>query len=318
MANLKPARSPADNYGPVRGRARNEDPVDPAAARGKRQGGLSLRLPARPAQAALLRAHLRLWLVGQGADDDEIVDILLAANEAFGNALVHARQPRTIAVHVDASVSDGIVELIVRDHGRWQEGQPGFDEAGLGLHLMPALMDDVDIQTTVEGTAVRLRRVLRSSSLRLGANGTAPRRGRLELLGGSPIFAPQSAAMRERLAARLVPLSASPDETIIHEGDHGEVVYLVSRGRLQVRAESRYVATLGPGDHLGEIALLHNVPRTATIVAQEQVELYALARDDFLSAVGGHNASRRAAETLVATRIAGLQDALGHVPRAFA
>jgi anti-sigma regulatory factor (Ser/Thr protein kinase) len=61
---------------------------------------LSLRLAAKPAQAALLRAHLRIWLAERQSADDEILDILVAANEAFGNAITHAHQPRSIAVHV--------------------------------------------------------------------------------------------------------------------------------------------------------------------------------------------------------------------------
>ncbi len=253
--------------------------------------------------------------MGHRADDDEVVDVLLAANEAFTNALVHARQPRSIAVHVDASFSNGVVEIVVRDHGRWREGAPRPGSAGFGLELMHALMDVVDLQMTGEGTTVRLRRRLRSSLLRVDPDSTGLARVRLELLGRSPIFGPQPAATRERLAAQLMPFSASTEETIIQEGGHGEFVYLIARGRLHVRAESCHVATLGPGDHVGEIALLHDVPRTATVVAHEPVELYALARKDFLSVVDGHSASRRVAERLVASRLAGLQDALGHPPR---
>jgi hypothetical protein len=202
-----------------------------------------------------------------------------------------------------------VVEIAVRDHGRWREGERN-GAAGLGLQLMQALMDSVDLRTTGEGTMVRLRRVLRPCLARVDA--TSP--GRLELLARNPIFAPQPALMLERLAGQLIPFSASTDDTIIHEGDHGELVYLVARGRLHVHAESRPVATLGPGDHAGEIALLRGVRRTATIVALEPVELYALPRDDFLAAVTSHEASTRAARELVETRLAGLEDALRRPP----
>ncbi len=202
-----------------------------------------------------------------------------------------------------------MVEIAVRDHGRWREGERN-GAAGLGLQLMQALMDAVDLRTTPEGTMVRLRRVLRPSLTRVAALSPA----RLELLARSPIFAPQPRGTLERLASQLIPFSASAGDTIIHEGDHGELVYFVARGRLQVHAESCPVATLGPGDYAGEIALLRGVRRTATIVALEPVELYALPREDFLAAVASHEASTKAARELVAIRLAGLENALRRPP----
>src|SRR6516162_509702 len=171
-------------------------------APGNDHARLSLRLAARPAQAPLLRAHLRLWLAEHRAAEQEVLDILLAANEAFSNAVVHSRQPRSIAVNVDASIDDdGVVEIVVRDHGRWRESSWGTGGAGLGLHLMHALMETVDLQTTVEGTTVRLRRTLGRELTPLEGGLTAPARDRLELLARSTIFAPQPAAMLEHLAA---------------------------------------------------------------------------------------------------------------------
>lgn len=285
-----------------------------AAATGNHHARLSLRLAARPAQASLLRAHLRLWLAEQHTAEDEVVDVLLAANEAFNNAVVHSRQPRSIAVHVDAHVSKGVVEIVVRDHGCWREGPRGGGGAGLGLQVMHALMDTVDLQTTRDGTTVRLRRTLRPPLIPIDTVTSALVRDRLELLQGSSIFARQPVAMLERLAAQLIPFSASADATIIHEGDDGELFYLIAKGQLDVSAESCHVATLGPGDHVGEIALLRDVPRTATIVIEKAVELYALTREDFLSAVTSHHTSTRAAESMVATRLTELQGVLGRTP----
>src|SRR5712692_2464797 len=144
--------------------------VDVAAATGNtsddQHARLNLRLAARPAQAALLRAHLRLWLTEQHATENEVLDILLAATEAFSNAVMHARQPRSIAVHVRGRINQGVVEIVIRDHGGWQKDQPSTG-AGLGLHLMNALMDTVDLQTTREGTTVRLRRMLARRLIRI-------------------------------------------------------------------------------------------------------------------------------------------------------
>jgi anti-sigma regulatory factor (Ser/Thr protein kinase) len=285
-----------------------KDAVDLADATGN-PGTLSLRLAARPTQAALLRAHLRIWLAEHRAAEDEILDILLAANEAFGNAITHAGQPQSIAVHVDATISDGIAEVVVRDHGRWRESRHAAG-AGLGLALMHALVDTVELHATPNGTTVRLRRVLGAElSRRDQINGSA--RDRVELLRRSPIFAPLPEATLERLATQLIPLSASADETIISEGDRGDLFYLVEQGHLDVSVEGRHVTTLGPADPVGEIALLRDGRRTATIVANEPVKLYALTREDFLAAVTSHEASALAAESVMSTRLIGLEDVLG-------
>ncbi len=270
---------------------------------------LSLRLRARPAQAFLLRAQLRLWLTEQNATEDDVFDILVAATEAFDNAVLHAGQPRSIAVQVEARNSHGVVEIVIRDHGHWQGRlSPG---TGMGFHLLHALMDSVDLETTQEGTTVRLRRALGPRTIRIDEAVSEPARHRLELLWRSPIFAPLPGVMLERLAGRLIPASVSADETIIREGDYGDRFYLIAAGRVEVKAESRHVATLGPGDHVGEIALLRDLPRTATIVAKNPVELYAFTRSDFLSAVTSHQASTRAAESTAATRLTELEAVLG-------
>jgi CRP-like cAMP-binding protein len=71
--------------------------------------------------------------------------------------------------------------------------------------------------------------------------------------------------------------------------------------------------TLGRGESFGEIALLNDVPRTATVMAAEPCELLSLDRDTFLAAVTGYAPSREAAEGVVATRLGGLRAALGSI-----
>lgn len=266
---------------------------------------LRLRLAPKPAQAALLRAHLRLWLAEHQPDEDELLDVLLAVNEAFGNAIAHAGQPQSIAVHVDASFDNGVVEVVVRDHGRWRESRH-TGGVGLGLALMHALMDSVELHAGREGTTVRLRRALGTERVH-GSNVD----DRVELLRRSPIFAPLSDSTLERLAAQLIPFSAGADETIIKEGDSGDLFYFVGEGHLDVSVEGFHVTTLGPAEGAGEIALLRDGRRTATIVANEPVELYALTREDFLAAVGSDEASARAAEDMIESRLIGIEDVLG-------
>ncbi len=240
-----------------------------------------------------------------------MLDILVAATEAFDNAVGHTHRPRSIAVDVEASNDHGVVEIALRDYGGWQEGRLSAD-AGSGLHLMHVLMDSVDVDTTRTGTTVRLRRVLGPRLIGPAeAAAAGEERDRFVLLWRDPIFAPLSAAVLERLAAQLVPVTAGPDEIIIHEGDPGERFYLIAQGRLDVSAEHRHVATLGARDHVGEIALLHDIPRTATVVARKPVVLYTLMSEDFLSAVTSHPMSSRAAASTIATRLAELHAILG-------
>ena len=73
---------------------------------------------------------------------------------------------------------------------------------------------------------------------------------------------------------------------------------------MTVSKNGRRVATLEGGDFFGEIALLREMPRTATVTAQTDTHLYALERDDFLEAVTGHPQSAEAADTVTAARLA--------------
>jgi MFS family permease len=125
----------------------------------------------------------------------------------------------------------------------------------------------------------------------------------LELLRAIPIFSPLSPPVLEGLAARLEPVRVSPGEEIVRQGDHGDRFYVVASGEVEVTVDGRAQGTLGPGEHFGEIALLRDVPRTATVTAHTDAELFALEREDFLAAVTGHSASAEAAEAVVGARL---------------
>jgi CRP-like cAMP-binding protein len=135
----------------------------------------------------------------------------------------------------------------------------------------------------------------------------------LDLLRALPIFHPLPAPIIEELASKLVVVTTSAGEQVVREGDAGDRFYLIASGEVDGSAEGRAVATLGPGDYFGEIALLRDVPRTATVVAKTDARLHALERDDFLSAVTGHPESAEAADAVVASRLAGLRPGLGSV-----
>jgi MFS family permease len=135
----------------------------------------------------------------------------------------------------------------------------------------------------------------------------------LALLRSMPLFKPLPASTIDQLASSLIPVRADAGTEVIHEGDHGDRFYVIESGEVDVSAGGQHVGTLGPGDHFGEIALLRDVPRTATVTAKGEVSLYALERDEFLSAVTGDPASAEAADAVVASRLAGLRPGMASV-----
>ena len=123
----------------------------------------------------------------------------------------------------------------------------------------------------------------------------------LELVDGVPMFAPLSIAAKEHMAAKLVEVPVAAGEVVIRAGDHGDRFYVVADGELEVTNGLHSKAA--HGDFFGEIALLRDVPRTATVRATAPSRLYALERDDFLAAVTGHSAVRSAGEAVVKKRL---------------
>ena len=126
----------------------------------------------------------------------------------------------------------------------------------------------------------------------------------LALLRYLPIFAPLSAPSLERVASRLIPVKAPSGTEIVRQDDPGDRFYIIESGRVAVSKNGRRVATLEGGDFFGEIALLREIPRTATVTAHADTRLYALERDDFLEAVTGHPQTAETADAVTRARLA--------------
>jgi MFS family permease len=124
----------------------------------------------------------------------------------------------------------------------------------------------------------------------------------LELVERIPMFGPLPIATKERVAARLVPLAVDPGEVVIRAGDVGDRFYIVEDGELEIDAGD-VQGTARSGDYFGEIALLRDVPRTATVRAAVESRLFALQREDFLAAVTGHSAAHAAGEAVADARL---------------
>jgi MFS family permease len=132
--------------------------------------------------------------------------------------------------------------------------------------------------------------------------------GELELIDRVPMFAPLSIAAKEHLAARLIPVSVAAGTQVVCAGEIGDRFYMLDEGALDIDVDGRHEAA-GANDYFGEIALLRDMPRTATVTATADSRLYALERADFLAAVTGHSAARAVGQGVVDARLRPKADA---------
>ena len=126
---------------------------------------------------------------------------------------------------------------------------------------------------------------------------------RLELIRSNAIFAPLPPSTLEQLAEALDDVRVEAGQEVVRQGESGDRFYLVRNGTLDVSVDGRSTQSLGAGDSFGEIALLRDVPRTATVTARTDALLYALERNAFIPAVTGFGPSLSAAEAVIGMRL---------------
>jgi hypothetical protein len=125
----------------------------------------------------------------------------------------------------------------------------------------------------------------------------------ISLLRSLPIFRLLPPPALEGVAHSLEPVEAEAGAVIFEAGDSGDRYYAIADGEVEVVIAAEPRRRLRRGDGFGEIALLREVPRTATVRAVSETLLYALEREAFLVAVTGHGPAAAAAESLVAERL---------------
>jgi MFS family permease len=244
-----------------------------------------------------------LWgvpLILIGIWPNTLSTLLLLGAVGFGNSFVDV----AAFTLVQRAVPD---EILARVFGVIQ--MLWFAAVGIGAILAPALSGWLGIEDAliVTGAFLPVLVVLLGRQLsRIDAAAHAPDAGELRVLASVPIFAPLPGTSLEHLAGRLLPLRIETGTVVVREGDTGDRFYIVAEGEVEVSEDGRHLAELGPGQYFGEIALLRDLPRTATVTARTPVVLYALDREDFLAAVTGHAPSAQAAEEIVSARLTGL------------
>lgn len=125
----------------------------------------------------------------------------------------------------------------------------------------------------------------------LDRRSAAPSRA-LALLRRTPLFRPLPAPELESIARRGTWLTVPAATVVIREGDAGDRFYVLDEGSVRVEQAGRHLRDLAdPGDGFGEIALLRDVPRTATVTTIRPSVLFAVDRAPFLAALTGRPAA---------------------------
>jgi CRP-like cAMP-binding protein/predicted MFS family arabinose efflux permease len=175
----------------------------------------------------------------------------------------------------------------------------------LGSLAAPLLIATIEVSGTLAVLGGGLAVLAMANLLRFRRlDRTMPAPGpELELVRGLPMFAHLSLAVTELVAGELRPRRFEPGAVVVREGEAGDEFHLVLDGSAAVTVHGRPRPSLGRGDCFGEIALLRDVPRTATITATQTLRTLALGRTEFLTAISGNALSAAAADAIVAERL---------------
>lgn len=125
----------------------------------------------------------------------------------------------------------------------------------------------------------------------------------IALLRSAPVFAGLPGPPLEALARRATWETVPAETVVIQQGDLGDRYYVLASGRVRVEQDGRFLRGLhAVGDGFGEIALLRDVPRTATVTAIDETELLTIDRGTFLDAVTGHSGASAEFDVLLIAR----------------
>jgi len=177
---------------------------------------------------------------------------------------------------------------------------------GLGSVVAPLLIDGLGARGALIATGLLLVAIVALSVPSLTAidHRTSAPGPDFALLRQVSFFGPLPYAIVEHLASALRSAIYEPGDVIIHEGEPGERFYMISGGQARVCSkDGKQLRQMGPGESFGEIALLREVPRTATVTAMSRLQARTLAREEFLAAVTGNAVSAEDADQVVSARL---------------
>lgn len=200
-------------------------------------------------------------------------------------------------------IARGAFEVLVDDRPRSRLGRGDFFGERALLHRAPRA---ATVVATAPGQVFALDRTdfdaLLATDLSVRSRIEAALAYRDEV-ADMPLFQDLSAGELDVVLARLIPLSVSAGDVVIHQGEPGERFYVIRSGEVEVEREGQTLARLGRGEAFGEIALLLNVPRTATVRAVVDSTLLALEARDFHDLLAGYLGRAGALERLSHLRL---------------
>ena len=170
----------------------------------------------------------------------------------------------------------------------------------IGSLAMPLLIHALDVRwaLAVMGGFVTLLGVVGLPALRrIDVVALAP--AGIDTLRGIRIFEVLPNAILERLARGSTLVEIAAGDTVVTEGDVGDRFFIIESGTVDVTIRGEHIRTLGAGGSFGEIALLRDIPRTATVRAETPLVLRTIDRDAFVAAVTGHGDATAEADQVV-------------------
>ena len=257
-------------------------------------GMLALVLAQRGKQARDVGLGVALWatpLLLVAAWPYVVPTLVAMALIGLGNSLVDVN-------------AETIIQRLVPDEvlGRVFGALDSAATAGmaLGAAVMPLLISGVGLRTglvVVAGVVTTVVLLSQRGLRRVDRVALAPEG--LLALRGVPMLAVLPEHTIERLARTSAVVEVRAGATVFEAGDHGDRFYIVEAGTAEVVIGGAPVAALASGDSFGEIALLRDVPRTATVRATADLRLRAIDRRHFLRAVTGHAEANEQADLVV-------------------
>ena len=259
---------------------------------------VSLSLVARARVATDFAIGLLLWgapLLLIGAVPTALIAALALGVVGVGNTLVDISAMTLIQRAAPPEVAGrifGCLESVI------------VGSLALGALIAPALIATIGVRGALfsMGALLPVLSILRWRSLERIDEGARIPEERVSALRKVPFLSALPLQTLEYLGGQLTDVTLAPGQTLFEAGDHGDRFYVLHEGTLEIVLPGE-TKIEEPPSYVGEIALLRDIPRTATVRARSGASLWALEREDFLDAVTGHARSFASADEVAVARL---------------